>query len=174
MFPAIPVLQVSADPTDSDISPAELRTPELPSQTLVQSTQDLQPVLPTDSTPIKRSCSTMQPYTTNTRCRDTTFNAMGKEIMGYLVGPMPVELFLEKFLSPSAILDYQPLTSFSDGAFETTLSAAHETRAYEPFVGTFTYDIKTVISQSDSRCRSTPCHLLLLVYRLSTPTAMRT
>ncbi|KAG2095105.1 uncharacterized protein F5147DRAFT_778800 [Suillus discolor] len=135
MFP-IPVLQVSAEPTDSDTTPAELRTPELPLQTLAQSTaQDLQPVLPTNDTPIKRSCSTMQPFTTNTRCRHTTLNAMGKEMKGCLVGPMPVEQFLEEFLPPSVIPNYEPLT-FSDGTFESTLSALHEMKAYEPFIDT--------------------------------------
>ncbi|KAG2094041.1 uncharacterized protein F5147DRAFT_585171 [Suillus discolor] len=59
---------------------------------------------------------------------------MGKEMKGYLVGPMPVEQFLKEFLSPSAIPDHEPLTSFSDGAFESTLSALQETKAYEPFV----------------------------------------
>ncbi|KAG2089146.1 uncharacterized protein F5147DRAFT_658498 [Suillus discolor] len=127
---------VSAEPTDSDTTPAELRTPKLPLRTLAQSTtQDLQPVLPMNDTPIKCSCSTMQPYTTNTRCRDTTLNAMGKEMKGCLVGPMPVEQFLKEFLPPSAIPNYEPLT-FSDGAFESTLSALHETKAYEPFIDT--------------------------------------
>lgn len=129
-----PTLQVSADLSDST-PPARIRTPELPPQTSTRSTaQDLQPGLLVDDTPVKRSCSTMQPYTTNTRCRDTTLNAMGNEIRGHLVGPMPVEQFLEEYLPPSMIPDYQPLTSFSNGAFESTLSAAHETKAYEPFV----------------------------------------
>jgi hypothetical protein len=96
MFP-VPTLQVSADPTDST-PPAELRTPELLPRTLALSLQQ-------DDTPIKRSCSMMQPYTTNTRCRDTTLNAMGNEIRGCLIGLMPVE----EFLSPLTIPDYHAL-----------------------------------------------------------------
>jgi hypothetical protein len=63
---------------------------------------------------------------------------MGNEIRGYLVGPMPAEEFLEEFLSPTMIPDYQPLTSFSEGAFDNTVSAAQETSAYNPFVSAST------------------------------------
>lgn len=125
MFP-MPTVQVS-DEADST-PPAEQKTPELPPQILA----------PPNDTPIKRTCATMQPFTTNTRCRDTTLNAMGNEIRGYLVGPMPAEEFLEEFLSPTTIPDYQPLTSFSEGAFTSTVSAALETEAYNPFVSAST------------------------------------
>ncbi|KAG2088560.1 uncharacterized protein F5147DRAFT_658678 [Suillus discolor] len=156
---------MSADSTDST-PPARIRTPELLPQTPTRSTaQDLQPGLLVDDTPVKRSCSTMQPYTTNTRCRDTTLNAMGNEIRGHLVGPMPVEQFLEEFLPPSTIPDYQPLTSFSDGAFESTLSAAHETKAYEPFINTMTSFapglsfIDTHSNADTTNCKLFPFHV---------------
>ncbi|KAG2738942.1 hypothetical protein P692DRAFT_20882176, partial [Suillus brevipes Sb2] len=123
MFP-LPTVQVSDEAGGAP--PAEQKTPELPPQILA----------PPNDTPIKRTCATMQPFTTNTRCRDTTINAMGNEIRGYLVGPMPAEEFLEEFLSPTTIPDYQPLTSFSEGAFDSTVSAAQETSAYNPFINT--------------------------------------
>lgn len=88
-------------------------------------------------TPIKRDSSTMLPFTTLTRCRLETLNAMGKEMKGYFVGPMPVREFLQEFLPTSQIPDYAPLSftsAFTAGAFSDVISVRNEERAYTPFV----------------------------------------
>ncbi|KAG1894227.1 uncharacterized protein F5891DRAFT_1195511 [Suillus fuscotomentosus] len=87
------------------------------------------------NTPIKRESSTMLPFTTLTRCRHETIQAMGKEMKGYFVGPMPVEDFLQEFLPTCQIPDYDPssLTS-AVGAFSDMLSVRNEEHAYIPFI----------------------------------------
>jgi hypothetical protein len=75
----------------------------------------------------------MLTHTTNARYRIPTINAMGKEMQGFLVGPMDVEDFLQEFLPDTKIPD----NAFTSGAFNTTISAPEETKAYEPFVGAF-------------------------------------
>ncbi|KAG1775986.1 hypothetical protein EV702DRAFT_1046621 [Suillus placidus] len=88
-------------------------------------------------TPIKRDSSTMLPFTTLTRCRLETINAMGKEMKGYFVGPMPAGDFLQEFLPTSQIPDYDPssfTSAFAVGAFNRTVSVRNEEHAYTPFI----------------------------------------
>lgn len=88
-------------------------------------------------TPIKLGSSTMLPYTTHTRCRVDTVNAMGYEMKDYIVGPMPPKEFLQEFLPTSQIPYYDAsgfTSTFTAGTFSSTLSAADEQGAYEPFV----------------------------------------
>ncbi|KAG1765365.1 hypothetical protein EDD22DRAFT_845472 [Suillus occidentalis] len=90
-------------------------------------------------TPIKQDSSTMLPFTTLTRCRLETINAMGKEMKGYFVGPMPAGDFLQEFLPTSQIPDYDPLSftsAFAVGAFNRTVSVRNEEHAYTPFINT--------------------------------------
>ncbi|KAG1743270.1 uncharacterized protein EDB91DRAFT_1081209 [Suillus paluster] len=88
-------------------------------------------------TPFKFGSSTMLPYTTHTQCRLETLNAMGYEMKGHVVGPMPAGEFLQEFLPTSQIPNYDTLTftsAFTPGVFSSTLSAVDEQHAYEPFV----------------------------------------
>ncbi|KAG1779841.1 hypothetical protein EV702DRAFT_1043716 [Suillus placidus] len=88
-------------------------------------------------TPIKRDSSTMLPFTTLTRCRLETINAMGKEMKGYFVGPMPAGDFLQEFLPTSQIPDYDPssfTSAFAVGTFNHTVSVRNEEHAYTPFI----------------------------------------
>ncbi|KAG2137104.1 uncharacterized protein EDB93DRAFT_1253720 [Suillus bovinus] len=84
-------------------------------------------------TPVKRGCSTMLTHTTNARHRIPTINAMGKEMQGFLVGPMDAEDFLQEFLPVTKIPD----NTFTSGAFDTTISAKDKVQAYEPFLVAF-------------------------------------
>ncbi|KAG2079399.1 uncharacterized protein F5147DRAFT_785099 [Suillus discolor] len=79
------VIPVQVDVQDSQPAPA---TPDT-----VERADDL-----TIDTPIKRDSSTILPFMTLVRCRIDTLNAMGKEIKENIVGPMPVEIFLNAFL----------------------------------------------------------------------------
>ncbi|KAG1726334.1 hypothetical protein EDD22DRAFT_961450 [Suillus occidentalis] len=91
---------------------------------------------PVGDTPIKLGSSTMLPFTTHTRFRLETVNAMGYEMKDKIVGPMPVEEFLEEFLPSSQIPDYDAssfTSAFTPGMFNNTLSAVGEQNAYKPF-----------------------------------------
>lgn len=79
------VIPVQVDEQDSQPAPT---TPDT-----VEHADDL-----TLDTPIKWDSSTILPFTTLARCRIDTLNAMGKEIKENIVGPMPVEIFLDVFL----------------------------------------------------------------------------
>ncbi|KAG2370344.1 hypothetical protein BDR07DRAFT_1476350 [Suillus spraguei] len=88
-------------------------------------------------TPIKWDSSTMLPFTTLTQCHIETINAMGKEMKGYFVGPMPVGEFLQEFLPTSQIPDYDPSSfNFVVGAFSNMISVKNEEHAYKPFINT--------------------------------------
>ncbi|KAG1843219.1 hypothetical protein C8R48DRAFT_579895, partial [Suillus tomentosus] len=93
-------------------------------------TLDCQPTLL--DTPVKRGCSTMLAHTTNARYRNTTVNAMGKEMQGFFVGPMSPEEFLQEFLPVAKMPD----NSFTSGVFDNTISVREELQAYEPFIQT--------------------------------------
>jgi hypothetical protein len=75
----------------------------------------------------------MLTHTTNACYRIPTINAMGKEMQGFLVGPMDAEDFLQEFLPVTKIPD----NTFTSGAFNSTISSREEAQAYELFVGAF-------------------------------------
>lgn len=88
-------------------------------------------------TPIKLGSSTMLPYTTHTRYRVDTLNAMGYEMKDYVISPMPAKEFLQEFLPTSQIPHYDAssfTSAFTAGTFSSTVSAIDEQRAYKPFV----------------------------------------
>ncbi|KAG1858274.1 hypothetical protein C8R48DRAFT_775223 [Suillus tomentosus] len=112
-------------------SPVEPSTPQSPHQTLpapptIQESELL-------DTPVKRGCSTMLTHTTNAHYRIPTINAMGKEMQGFLVGPMDAKDFLQEFLPVTKIPD----NTFTSGTFDSTISSREEVQAYELFVGAF-------------------------------------
>lgn len=89
-------------------------------------------------TPIKRNSSTLLPFTTLSRCRVDTLNSMGKEMQDYIVGPMPVKNFLDKFLPNPKDHDISDFTSrfasASDAVAFNMQSIKKEEDSYEPFV----------------------------------------
>jgi hypothetical protein len=89
--------------------------------------------LPPQSTPIKINASTTLPFTTHNKYRIETCTAMAAEIEKYLVGPMPVQQFLDDFF-PVKELPHLPKIRFKPGTYNTTIIAKSEKNAYDPFV----------------------------------------
>jgi hypothetical protein len=89
-------------------------------------------------TPIKRESSTLLPFTTLSRCRVDTLNSMGKEMQDYIVGPMPVKDFIDKFLPNPGDYDISDFTSRFASASESNVfnlrSIQREQDVYQPFV----------------------------------------
>lgn len=121
----------SSSAADGTVTPAAAPTlaqPAVPDSLLVN---------PVD-TPIKRDSSTLLPFTTLSRFRADTLNSMGREIQDHVVGPMPVEDFLEKFLPNPK--DYDPsdfvsrFASASNAEVFNMQSITKEEDSYQPFV----------------------------------------
>ncbi|KAG1878998.1 hypothetical protein F4604DRAFT_1923685 [Suillus subluteus] len=128
-------------PTDGTDTPAE-GTDDTPAALLIVPLPPLAPPPdPIFDTPFKYHTSTMLPFTTHTRYRVETLNAMGYEMKDHIVGPMPVEDFLQEFLPTSQIPNYDAssfTSGFAPGLFNSTLSAVDEQHAYQPFASVST------------------------------------
>ena len=85
------------------------------------------------STPIKTSTATTLPYTTHQKFRIPSCTQMGNEMMHYIVGPMPVQTFLDEFL-PLSKLRRLKKSTYKQNCYKTTIKAKLETHAYQPFV----------------------------------------
>lgn len=85
------------------------------------------------STPIKIDTSTTLPFTTTQKYRIESCTAMANEMKKYIVGPMPADLFLDKFLPTNDIPGYRR-REFNPGCYDKTVNAQYEPLAYEPFV----------------------------------------
>lgn len=96
----------------------------------------LTPPNPPSSTPIKPKNQADRLFSTFTCYRHPTVNKIGKGMMGSMVGPMPVEEFLERFFPTSHIPDYSSMAStFKEGvSFKQTMRAKNELEMYKPFV----------------------------------------
>lgn len=86
------------------------------------------------STPIKVDNSTVLPFTTHDKYRIETCTAMAAEIKKYLVGPMPIQQFLDSFFPISQLPSLDDLPSFLPGHYDKVLKAKLECDAYDPFV----------------------------------------
>jgi len=87
------------------------------------------------TTPIRKSSQLERQFSTLTRYRDPTLNAIGEKMADCIVGPMPVTDFLDTFLPTSHIPCYQSTADgFREGAFHTCIHAKDELGMYEPFV----------------------------------------
>ena len=88
------------------------------------------------TTPIKKSSQLDRQFSTLTRYRDPTLNAIAEQMTSCIVGPMPIADFLEMFLPTSLIPRYKPSTTggFHAGAFKTCIGAEDELGMYKPFV----------------------------------------
>jgi hypothetical protein len=85
------------------------------------------------STPIKVDSSTTLPFTTHDKYRTETCTAMAAEIKKYLVGPMPIQQFLDSFF-PISELPSLGVFDFKPGHYDSVVSAKSEGDAYDPFV----------------------------------------
>jgi hypothetical protein len=94
------------------------------------------PVPPLQTTPIKLGTSTLWKFTTNHKYREKEMADMGKEMKGYIVGPMPVTEFLDEFF-PGIPLKNDAAQQYEKGCFDTVVCCTGETQAYDPFVGLF-------------------------------------
>ena len=88
------------------------------------------------TTPIKKSSRLDRQFSTLTRYRDPTLNAIAEQMTSCIVGPMPIADFLEMFLPTSLIPRYKLSTAggFQPGAFKTCIGAEDELGMYKPFV----------------------------------------
>ena len=89
------------------------------------------------STPIRINTSTTLPFSTLNRCRIESCTAMAAEMEKYLVGPMPVQQFLDDFF-PIKELPHLSNNQFKKGHYDATVRATSEINAYRPFVS-FSY-----------------------------------
>ena len=84
--------------------------------------------LPTESTPRVHKRNTAKQWTTNHEVRDDSLIAIGNEIVGHVVGPMPANEFLE--LLPYTI---KPLPAETK-VFTNLADKTAEGEMYDPFV----------------------------------------
>ncbi|KAG2057289.1 hypothetical protein BDR06DRAFT_1005310 [Suillus hirtellus] len=135
---------------DAEIIPVQLATQDLSNSTangslippaliLAQPTalDLLLATCPVD-TPIKQNSSMVLPFTTFSQCRVDTLNSMGKEMQDFIVGPMPVKNFLNKFLpnpEDHHTLDFTSHFALaSNAAVFNMQSIKKEEDSYRPFV----------------------------------------
>jgi hypothetical protein len=86
-------------------------------------------------TPIKQESSMLLPFTTLSRCQVDTLNSMGKEMQDYIIGPMPVKDFINKFLPNPGDNDISGFTSASESDVFNLRSIQREQDVYQPFMG---------------------------------------
>ena len=97
--------------------------------------------LPPQSMPIKHGLSTLFRFTTSHKYRQREMTEMGNEMKGYIIGPMPVSLFLNKFFpSKHTLRNSQKVIWPKEGHFSKVVSCTCETEAYNPFVSLVYYD----------------------------------
>ncbi|KAI5983045.1 hypothetical protein EDD15DRAFT_2376936 [Pisolithus albus] len=95
-----------------------------------------QPPATSSSTPIKPRKPADRLFSTFTRYRHPTLNSIGKNMIGSMVGPMPIKDFLESFFPTYRIPRYCSMANlFQKGvSFERTLKATGKLDMYEPFI----------------------------------------
>jgi hypothetical protein len=110
-----PDLQPEADPNPFN----NVDVPATPPRANSTTPPSADPVTPSHvaslhplSTPIKMESSTTCPFTTNQKYCIESCNAMGEEIKKYLVGPMPVQQFLDDFFPISKLPDLATIPQF--------------------------------------------------------------
>ena len=113
--------------------------PEVDSQPLMATTP-LNTTFPLPlSTPIRINSSTTLPFTTHNRCRIESCTTMAAEMQKYLVGPMPVQQFLDLFFPVEELPHVSDVPQFKAGDYHATIKVNSEANAYDPFVSSATY-----------------------------------
>ena len=82
-----------------------------------------------DPTPVIFKQSTARPWTTDDATRDESLIALGKEMVGSIVGPMPAKEFLE-LLPPTSLT----MPSESAEGEPNLTEVTKEAQMYRPFV----------------------------------------
>ena len=62
---------------------------------------------------------------------------MAAEIKNYLVGPMPIQTFLDDFFPTTSLQGLAQLPKFTWGCYNKVVACQAETLAYDPFVSDF-------------------------------------
>ena len=87
------------------------------------------------STPIKSKSHTKRLFSTYTRFCDPLLMSIGQDLGKSMVGPMPVQQFLNAFLPISRIPGYHRLPrQFKKGTFQRTIDTTDKLKMYGPFV----------------------------------------
>ena len=86
------------------------------------------------STPVKLKSSMTCPFTTNQKYRVESCTMMGEEMEKYLVGPMPIQQFLDDFFLLSKLPGLHKVHHFNPGCYHDTASAEKETDSYNHFM----------------------------------------
>jgi hypothetical protein len=89
---------------------------------------------PLQSTPVKVDTATVLPFTTTQKYRVESYTAFAEEIRRYIVGPMPVDRFLDDFLPLTEVRNTRLGSSFAAGCYNETVGVKYEVEAYNPFV----------------------------------------
>ena len=85
------------------------------------------------STPLKCHLSTTAAYTTHAKYRVKEVSQMGRKMQDYIMGPMLVQDFINKFL-PIEDPEKYPAKHFEGGIFEKTVACENETLSYKHFM----------------------------------------
>lgn len=93
------------------------------------------------TTPIKVNGATTLPFTTHNKYRIDTCTAMAAEIKKYLVGPMPVQQFLDDFFPISELPSLGDLPNFKPDHYHDVIKSKLESEAYDPFVSLITNEL---------------------------------
>ena len=86
------------------------------------------------STLIKVNNSTVLPFTTHDKYCIETCTTMAADMKKYLIGPMPIEQFLDSFFPISQLPSLDNLPRFIPGHYHDVIKAKLECDAYDPFV----------------------------------------
>ena len=90
--------------------------------------------LPTDTTPTNHKQSTTIPFTSGHVMRDETLIALGNEMVGYVVGPMPAKEFLKFLPAPPNSQNSPSFNINSKKSFAILAEQSTEPKMYDPFV----------------------------------------
>ena len=94
-----------------------------------------------NDTPIKITSSTVLPFKTHSKYHVDSYCTLGLEVKSFLVGPMPIDIFLNTFL-PTTQASHFPcaatkkVTQIGTNIYFNTTTRANKREAYEPFVCT--------------------------------------
>jgi hypothetical protein len=97
------------------------------------------------STPISNKISGSQPYSSTVPNQDKEFRLrLAEETKGLFIGPMPYQIFLDRFLPHAS--DSEPCPA-AEGIFSQVAKKRNEAEMYKPFVRIGNYsDMGTVFT----------------------------
>jgi len=72
---------------------------------------------------------------------------MAVEMERYLVGPIPIQQFLDNFLPVTELPHLSDIPQFKHGSYNATVKAKSEVNAYDPFMS-FSYLITCLFSHN--------------------------